>query len=547
MESETKYRKLIDNYLNDIGKEGNSYKKYERILTLKNFLEWLKNGNYLSADSYKIYKKKIKDFSESFFSSNNYDRNILSSNFSKGHIFSLDKIFIYFSVFIISALIFIASFNISLLKKIEDVPLQEESISVNRVLPFKGTISETDGQPLQSKRDLTFTLYNEPKGGKPLYTGSCVGQNAVMPDYEGSFNIRIGADCQMKPIPQKLFNANQAIYLGVTVGSGEELEPRYQIFTSTYARDAAQLQGMSVGTKTSSIPFIDSTGKIVLESEAPTLISTDGTFTIEGKRILVKGTDSTGGDIIFQPAIGANVLVSSGKLGVGTLDPNDLLSIVGNSQTSPIASIKNITNIDADNTSVLNLHLGSSPQSELSSFINFYAASTEQSEGERVGGVRLNNEGVAYETSGADFAEYMKIVDISNIYNGSIISISYKGPHASQPNEKIGGAVTDTARFVGNKKMKGDSTFLIGFLGQIQVLVSTINGPIDTGNRIGATSIPGYGGNVIENEFSVGYALESSYEKDFSNTVCPPKFRTTNDPNEQIIKCGRLLIFIDQD
>ena len=351
----------------------------------------------------------------------------------------------------------------------------------------------------------------------------------------------------MKPLSQSLFSSNQTLYLGVAIGSAEELKPRYQIFTSTYARDAAQLQGMSIGTKTSSIPYIDNTGKLVIDAEAPTLVSTDGTFTIEGKRILMKGSDTVSGDIIFQPAISGNVLISSGRLGIGTLRPNNLLSVVGNSPASPVATIKNITNINSNNTSVLSLHLGSATESESSNFIDFYAGSTELSEGEKVGGVRLNNAGVAYETSGADFAEYVKVFDQNNISEGTIISISYKGPHASLLNEKILGAVTSTAGFVGNQKIKEESAVLVGLVGQIEVLVSTINGEIDTGSRVGATMIPGFGGRVSKNDFSVGYALESTGEKELSTSFCPLKFRTSNDPNGQIVKCGKLLIFIDQD
>ena len=544
MEEENKYKKILDRYLKDLIKEDNFTKKYERILILKNFLEWLKNGKYIGLSFYRDFDSKIKEFSDSVFNSKTFSRDF---DEEKKNPFQNTKFLFFLSSVFVLSLITIVAFNIFLLKKVNDIDLEPESGQANRVLPFKGTITEADGQPLQSKRDITFRLYNEPKGGEILYTGSCVGQYGIMPDHQGSFNIRIGSDCQMKPLSQSLFSSNQTLYLGVAIGSAEELKPRYQIFTSTYARDAAQLQGMSIGTKTSSIPYIDNTGKLVIDAEAPTLVSTDGTFTIEGKRILMKGSDTVSGDIIFQPAISGNVLISSGRLGIGTLRPNNLLSVVGNSPASPVATIKNITNINSNNTSVLSLHLGSATESESSNFIDFYAGSTELSEGEKVGGVRLNNAGVAYETSGADFAEYVKVFDQNNISEGTIISISYKGPHASLLNEKILGAVTSTAGFVGNQKIKEESAVLVGLVGQIEVLVSTINGEIDTGSRVGATMIPGFGGRVSKNDFSVGYALESTGEKELSTSFCPLKFRTSNDPNGQIVKCGKLLIFIDQD
>ena len=544
MEEESKYKKILDNYINDLKNEGNFAKRYERILILKNFIDWLKNGKYITLPSYRDYTSKVNEFSELFFNSKSFVKDLNQKNKDP---FQNVKLLFFLSLVLVLGLITVVTFNFFLLKKVNDIALESESQEANRILPFRGTITEADGQALQSKRDLTFRLYDQPKGGKVIYTGSCVGQNGITPDHQGSFNIRIGADCQMKPIPQTLFNANKTVYLGVTVGSGDELLPRYQIFTSTYARDAAQLQGMSIGSETSSIPYIDSSGKLVIDAEAPTLVSTDGIFTIEGQRILMKANDSISGDIIFQPAITGNVLISSGRLGIGTLRPSNLLSVVGNSPLSSIATIKNISNIDSNDTSVLSLQLGSTNESESSNFINFFVNATELSEGEKIGGVRLNNAGVAYETSGADFAEYVKVFDNSNINDGAIISISYKGPHASLPNEKILGAVTSSAGFVGNQKVKDDFAVLVGFVGQIEVLVSTINGKIDTGSRVGATMIPGFGARVSKNEYSVGYALESSDQNKFSSLLCPLKFRTTTDPNGQIVKCGKLLIFIDQD
>jgi len=516
-------------------------------LILKNFLAWLKNGKYISMPSYRAYNEAINDFSDSTISGKVFNMKSHRVNSNENVFLQTRKFLFPFTLIIIVGLLTLVTFNIYLLKKFREIGPETQSQATSRVLPFKGTITDSDGQPLQSKRDVTFQLYDQPEKGKVLYTGSCLGQNGITPDHEGSFNIRIGADCQMKPISQALFNTNQTVYLGVMVGSGDELKPRYQIFTSTYARDAAQLQGMSIGTKTSSIPYIDSKGKVVIEAEAPTIVSTDGVFTIEGKRILMKASDSIAGDIIFQPAISGNVLISSGRVGIGTLRPNNLLTVVGNTPAGPIATIKNITNIDSNNTSVLSLHLGAATETESSNFIKFYASTTELSEGQNVGGVRLNNAGVAYETSGADFAEYVKVINNTYIRDGSIIAISYKGPHAALPNEKILGAVTSTAGFVGNQKIKDDSAVLVGFLGQIEVLVSTINGEIEIGNRVGATTIPGFGGKVNSNDFSVGYSLESTHDNDLSVSLCPLEFRTTTDPNGQYVKCGKLLIFIDQD
>ena len=543
MKNQSKYTETLEKYLGEVDKEISFSKKYERLFMLKNWIEWLNDNNQISNTFYKNFTKKIED---SLDLSLNIKANIKTVE-KTSDVNSLSNKFVKFFTFSFLIILFVLLFiNFNLYRKLYS--LSNLSIDTkSRILPFKGTISEPDGKPLQSKRDIIFRLYDAAVAGKILYTGSCIGAKGIIPDYNGVFNVRIGADCQMKPLAESIFDSNQSVYLGVTIGSGKELAPRYQIFTANYARDAAKLEGMSVGTDKSSLPYINDKGQIKLDVENPSLFSTDGTFNIEGQRILLKANNPIGGDIMLQPATGANVLINSGRLGIGTLKPTNLLSVSANNPNSSVASIRNITNIDSFDTGVLGLYLGSSSETESSSFIDFFAGATEQSSGDKVGSIRLNKNGVIYETSGADFAEYVALFDKSDVQSGSIISLSTKGAHASLPNEKIIGAVTNNAGFIGNKLTSKQSAVLIGFVGQIEILFSTISGEIVTGDRVGASKVPGYGAKVESDDFSVGYALTSSSSIGLSSGLCPQKYRSFTDPDGKVIECGRLLIFIYQD
>src|SRR3989338_1701616 len=209
MEEESKYKKILDRYINDLKNEVNLAKRYERILILKNFIDWLKNGKYITLPSYRDYTSKVNEFSELFFNSKSFVKDLNQKNKDP---FQNVKLLFFLSLVLVLGLITVVTFNFFLLKKVNDIALESESQEANRILPFRGTITEADGQALQSKRDLTFRLYDQPKGGKVIYTGSCVGQNGITPDHQGSFNIRIGADCQMKPYILELPSARVMNY-----------------------------------------------------------------------------------------------------------------------------------------------------------------------------------------------------------------------------------------------------------------------------------------------------------------------------------------------
>ncbi len=536
--------KLLHHHLHELESINDREEFTRKTKSIYLWLEWLLSKDAISKKDYGDSIKLIRKLESSKSASNSISSTVFQlENRIKARTFV--NLFSFKYIILISILVLIL-LNIYIYKLYNqlssDLNIKE---SQGRILPFKGTIKETDGNPLDTKRDAIFKLYSLSQGGEPLYTGKCIGENALQPLYNGSFTILVGADCGMKPIPENIFQENSTLYLGMTIGQDQELQPRYQIFTTTYSKDTSKLQGLELGKSLSSIPYIDESGMIQIEAENPVFKSTNGIFTIEGNTITLKANHETSGDILIQPGAESKVIIPFGKLGLGTFEPTSLLDVAGTQLFTSAASVRNLANVDDENTSALKLSLGTETTGTKSNFIEFFAGATSENPGIKVGDIRINNEGVVYETAGADFAEYFEIPQDQQIPVGTIVSLSSKGIHPSVQNEKIIGAASTTAGFIGNRKMNQVNSVLIALVGQVNVLVSTINGEIQTGDRVGASAIPGYGGKVGSEEFSVGYVLEKKSDVIFSQEQCPKSYKNRRDPSGKKIQCGIQKILLD--
>jgi hypothetical protein len=171
----------------------------------------------------------------------------------------------------------------------------------NRYLSFQGRLTDNLGNPETTATNMVFKLYSVSSGGTALWnSGTC----SITPDQDGIFSTLLGTTTHCpsaSEITSDVFSENASVWVGITVGTDPEATPRIQIATVAYALNAETLQGFPAGTGTSTIPYIDSTGKLAIAASSPTVESTSGTFAIKGQAMTISTADTTNGDIIINP------------------------------------------------------------------------------------------------------------------------------------------------------------------------------------------------------------------------------------------------------
>lgn len=518
-------------------------------------------------------------------------------------------IFIFSGITIFSlSLYYIYSKKILVEKKGNTAEIQVND--TGRVLHYRGKLTKPDGLPIDSKTDVIFKLYYSEQSGAPIYIGSCIGEDAITPNHLGAFSILLGSDCSMKKIPNALFATGSEIYLGVTISDGNELRPRQIISKVSYAMNADKLKGMSIGSDNSNIPFIDKEGKLLIDAVSPTIKSSSGTFMLEGESINFKTAENSAGSIFFTPDYQGNTIVATGNfgignlaptakldikgdasisgnlqftaensfinllngstltfatslggnesinprftlhkngnVGIGTINPQSLLSTIQTLKNGSVVSFINNSKEDRKETNVLKLGLGVNRNSNLSNFIEFYSESNTDSDGVKVGGIKLSNGNVVYETAGADFAEYFNTEQ--TIPSGYVVSIQGSGVNKANNAESVLGVVSDAAGFVGNAtNVDNSKRIVVGLMGQIDTYVTTENGEIHIGDKITVGSIPGWGIKATKSSEIVGVALENLAANDSNNNKiidCPEGLKMPNIQDDKNITCAKIKLYV---
>ncbi|KKQ38060.1 MAG: hypothetical protein US54_C0019G0004 [Candidatus Roizmanbacteria bacterium GW2011_GWA2_37_7] len=529
---------VIEEYFHKIDTATSLQQLHDFFSSSKEWLDWLKFHKKIEYDSYNKSKKMLIQHIEK--------RSEMLRIMSTAK--SAIPFWRYFLIGFFILVCIILLFNTSMWfdRFVFHADLPQNPSSGKMVLPFRGILKDADGIAIDTKKDVYFAIYNTPYEGSVLYSGFCVGENGIVPEYNGVFTVTLGTDCGMKPIPEEIFDNNASLYLGVRIDEAEEIAPRYKISTSGYSQDTALLGGLPPGTINTSIPFIDERGSIVIDAESPRIQSTSGIFSLEGQTLSLQTSENTPGNILFQPGIGGNTVVTSGNLGLGDLTPKTRLSVVGIEPYSAIATLKNLATVDEPETSVLNLALATSTDGSNATYVNFYSHATNDELGDLVGSIRLNNNAVVYKTSAADIAEYFQVYEQGPFLPGTVMTISGKGIHRGVAGEPVVGVVTNSAGYVGNMTSKEDHV-LIGLVGQIKVFVSTVYGVIHTGDRVGTSNMKGYAAKMIDDSGIVGHALEDmdTQSKAFSNNRCPQESRNMRDDSGNRISCGKILILLE--
>jgi hypothetical protein len=111
-------------------------------------------------------------------------------------------------------------------------------------IPYQGRLADKDGAPLTQTVTMIFRLYGGAAGGSPLWTEQWTGSTSVQVS-DGLFSVMLGS---ITPIPPNVISANGTLYLGITVGTDNEMAPRVQLGSVPFAVHALTVPDGSVTT-----------------------------------------------------------------------------------------------------------------------------------------------------------------------------------------------------------------------------------------------------------------------------------------------------------
>ena len=124
------------------------------------------------------------------------------------------------------------------------MPFRAESAASTGTIAYQGRLADSSGNPLTSTLAMSFRLYNAVMGGTPLWTEQWTGPNGVKVS-DGLFNVMLGS---LTPIAQSAITGNSNPFLGITVGTDDEMIPRVQLGSVPFAVQALSVPDGSITT-----------------------------------------------------------------------------------------------------------------------------------------------------------------------------------------------------------------------------------------------------------------------------------------------------------
>ncbi len=176
------------------------------------------------------------------------------------------------------------------------------SIPPPKTIRFQGIISDEKNNPITSVTPLRFALYNNQSASGSALLWQEVQD--IRPNQEGKFSAIIGRNNQLL---SSIFSENPNLYLGMTVGTDNELEPRQQLATLSLSNNSEKLQGLIPITKNGAgtnnvVLALDSAGNLTIGGKAnPIFQASGGKFTISGKTLVLNSTAGSDGNIEISP------------------------------------------------------------------------------------------------------------------------------------------------------------------------------------------------------------------------------------------------------
>lgn len=123
-------------------------------------------------------------------------------------------------------------------------PALNSTSSSTGTIAYQGRLADSSGNPLTNTLNMSFRLYGATTGGSPLWTEEWTGSNGVQVS-DGLFNVMLGS---LTPIPQSVIAGNSNLFLGITVGTDDEMSPRVQLGSVPFAVQALTVPDGSVTT-----------------------------------------------------------------------------------------------------------------------------------------------------------------------------------------------------------------------------------------------------------------------------------------------------------
>jgi len=128
------------------------------------------------------------------------------------------------------------------------LPLGRPQVAPNAAstgaIAYQGRLADSAGAPLTGTYNMIFRLYDLGAGGTPLWEEQWTGSNGVKVS-DGLFNVMLGS---LTPIPQSAVTGHDQLFLGITVGTDDEMAPRVQLGSVPYATQALTIPDGSVST-----------------------------------------------------------------------------------------------------------------------------------------------------------------------------------------------------------------------------------------------------------------------------------------------------------
>jgi len=124
-------------------------------------------------------------------------------------------------------------------------PTQSPTGTSTSTISYQGRLVNSDGNPITAEVNMEFRIYSVPSGGTFIWEEYRTGNNAVDVS-DGLFSVMLGS---LNPDLPSAISGYDELYLGITVGTDNEMLPRVQLGTVPFSMQALTVADGSVTTE----------------------------------------------------------------------------------------------------------------------------------------------------------------------------------------------------------------------------------------------------------------------------------------------------------